>query len=89
MSVNKNRAIKTKAFIFAGNRHQYQCFIRENHLNEREYPQLTEDNWYGIHGIEIIRIGTYFENSKLLDMLPHIELHLRNNFSPQQERKIK
>ena len=66
-----------KSFIFSGGRHQYECFIRENHLDRREYPQLNEDNWRGITGVDVIRIGTYFENQKLLDMLPLIEQYLR------------
>lgn len=70
---------KIKAFIFAGNRHQYQCFIHENHLNQTEYPQLDENNWHGVDDADLIRIGTFFENRKLLDMLPYVEEALRRN----------
>lgn len=62
-----------KAFIFSGGHHQYQNFIQENHLDRRKYPMLSEDNWRGVCDVDIIRIGTFYENKKLLDMLPHIE----------------
>lgn len=65
--------MKLKAFIVAGNHHQYQCFLRENHLDRREWPMLNEDNWRGQDCTDIIRIGTYFENKKLLDMLTLVE----------------
>ena len=67
-----------KAFIFSGTQHQYQCFLQDNHLNRNNYPRLTEENWRGRHkNIDVIRIGTYFENKKMLDMLPNIEHYLK------------
>lgn len=69
---------KIKAFIFSGNQHQYQCFISENHLHRDEYPRLNIENWRGIRGnIDIIRIGTYFDNIEILHILPHIEFYLK------------
>lgn len=72
--------MKTKAFIFAGNHHQYENFIRENHLDRREYPMLSDENWRGIEA-DVIRVGTFYENSKMLDMLPYIERSLHRKES--------
>lgn len=69
--------MKVKAFIFSGNRQQYQYFLSENHLSRYEYPCLDDINWNGHHDVDIIRIGTFYENSRLLDMLPHIENYLK------------
>jgi len=70
---------KIKAFIFAGDKHQYAYFIKENHLDYREYPALTEDNWQGRRGVDVIRTGTYFDKRELLDRLPYIEGYLRRH----------
>ena len=65
--------MKIKAFIFAGDYRQYENFIRENHLERREYEMLKEENWRGQDDFDVIRIGTFYLNGKLLDMLPTIE----------------
>jgi hypothetical protein len=65
------------AFICAGNHRQYQNFIDENHLDRRRFPMLTEDNWRGVMNASVIRIGTYYENQNLRDMLPYIEQYFK------------
>lgn len=66
-----------KAFIFAGNVRQYEDFIRENRLNRKEYPYLNEVNWRGIRNADLIRIGTYYENKKMMDLVPYIDHQLK------------
>lgn len=71
-----------KAFIFTGDQNQYREFIRENNLNPREYPRLTETNWRGTEGVDLIRAGTYYKDDILMRLLPMIENYLN-------ERKIR
>lgn len=51
-----------KAFVLCGNYYQYLDYLRENKLDKNEYDYLNDiTQTYGIHGIPVIRIGTYWE----------------------------
>lgn len=65
-----------KAFIFSGEQREYDNFIQENHLDRRIYPRLREENWQGYRDVEIIRIGTFYQDQRLHSMLYHIETQL-------------
>jgi len=52
-----------KAFVFAGNLDQYKWFVKENMLNKKEYPRLTDANkMLGHAGVDVIRIGRWYDH---------------------------
>ena len=49
--------------VLAGNKKQYDNWLRENHLNPAEYRFICKpEHIRGYNPIKIIKVGTYWEN---------------------------
>lgn len=70
---------KIKAFVIAGDYREYLYHIKKLELSKSEYPYLSEDNWRGIHGVGLIKVGNYFRHP-CADNINYIKTYL-NQYS--------
>ena len=61
-----------KGLVIAGNKEEFNTWIKKNKFKKKDYMYATEYYWAGLHMVPVIKIGTWYERRDIdADRIEH------------------